>query len=100
MGLDRAKLTDRTSSLGIGGNTEGHEAFAFIMLQDEETRKVHVFRTRVFVPDEDSEMVEIDASVLGRDALDHVVLTIDGPNRVVTIDVTDCDETHVLRKPM
>ncbi len=93
MRLDRSKLQHPKTTLGIGGAATGFEEYAFIILKDEHHRKLYNFRIRVFIPDETPEMMEIDGSVLGRDVLDHVVLTYDGPARRVTLDVTDCEES-------
>lgn len=96
MGLDRSKLSHPTTTIGIGGLSSGFEEFALVILKDEERNCAFVFRIQVFIPDVDQDIIEIDGSVLGRDILDHGVLLYDGPSKLVSFDVTDCDEVHRL----
>lgn len=98
MGLDRTKLVNRASSLGIGGNAPGHNEFAMVVLGDDEKGELYEFRIEAFIPESSDDMREIDGSVLGRDVLDHVQLVYARFKNEVTLDVQHADATFKVAK--
>ncbi len=93
MGLDRTQLAQPASSLGIGGNANGHNEFAFIVLGDDELGELYRFDVTAFIPEDSADMQEIDGSVLGRDVLDKVRLVYDKPAGEVTFEVKQSTHT-------
>ena len=97
MGLDRRRLQHRSNTLGIGGNAEGHDEFALIVIGDDDRGVVFGFRVNLFVPADTEDMREIDGSVLGRDVLDRVRLTYDRRSGLLAFEVLDSDVAIPIR---
>lgn len=92
MGVNRRRLTEADASDGIGGRCEGYNSLAFLVLFDEEANRLHNFRIKVFIPNEQRDLFRIDSSILGRDVLDRLKLTYDKPHGLVTMEDLRSDE--------